>query len=78
MCACWTSARAGGSEERHLAFNRQPLRSRAAIVAAGPAANLLLAVLLYALVNWVGWRSRAPCWLRRRRLGGGAGGVARW
>ena len=26
----------------------------AAIVAAGPAANLLLAVLLYALVNWVG------------------------
>ncbi|MEG0052381.1 MAG: RIP metalloprotease RseP [Comamonas sp.] len=40
--------------EQHLAFNRQPLRSRAAIVAAGPAANLLLAVLLYALVNWVG------------------------
>src|SRR5512133_3168982 len=34
-------------EERHLAFNTQPLRSRAAIVAAGPAANLLLAVLLY-------------------------------
>ncbi|WP_291585958.1 RIP metalloprotease RseP [Comamonas sp. UBA7528] len=42
------------SDERHLAFNRQPLRSRVAIVAAGPAANLLLAVLLYALVNWVG------------------------
>ena len=40
--------------EQHLAFNRQPLRSRAAIVAAGPAANLVLAVLLYALVNWVG------------------------
>lgn len=40
--------------ERHLAFNTQPLRSRAAIVAAGPAANLLLAVLLYALVNWSG------------------------
>ncbi len=40
--------------ERHLAFNTQPLRSRAAIVAAGPAANLLLAVLLYALVNWYG------------------------
>lgn len=40
--------------EQHLAFNRQSLRSRAAIVAAGPAANLVLAVLLYALVNWVG------------------------
>ena len=34
--------------ERHLAFNTQPLQSRAAIVAAGPLANLLLAVLLYA------------------------------
>ena len=41
-------------EERHLAFNTQPLRSRAAIVAAGPAANLLLAILLYSAVNWVG------------------------
>ena len=41
-------------EERHLAFNTQPLRARAAIVAAGPLANLLLAVLLYALVNWAG------------------------
>lgn len=39
---------------RHLAFNVQPLRSRAAIVAAGPVANLLLAVLLYASVNWMG------------------------
>ena len=41
-------------EERHLAFNTQPLRSRAAIVAAGPAANLLLAVVLYAAVSWMG------------------------
>ena len=41
-------------EERHLAFNTQPLRSRAAIVAAGPAANLLLAILLYSAVNWAG------------------------
>ena len=40
--------------ERHLAFNNQPLRSRAAIVAAGPVANLLLAAALYALVNWTG------------------------
>lgn len=41
-------------EERHLAFNTQPLRARAAIVAAGPLANLLLAVVLYAVVNWSG------------------------
>ena len=40
--------------ERHLAFNTQPLRSRAAVVAAGPLANLLLAILIYAGVNWVG------------------------
>ena len=41
-------------EERHLAFNTQPLAARAAIVAAGPLVNLLLAVLLYAIVNWSG------------------------
>jgi regulator of sigma E protease len=41
-------------QERHLAFNQQPLSARAAIVAAGPVANLLLAVLLYATVNWIG------------------------
>ncbi len=41
-------------EERHRAFNTQRLRSRVLIVAAGPAANLLLAVLLYALVSWIG------------------------
>ena len=40
--------------ERHLAFNTQPLKSRAAVVAAGPVANLLLAVLLYSVVNWSG------------------------
>lgn len=42
------------AEERHRAFNTQPLRSRAAIVAAGPIANLLLAVVLYTAVNWIG------------------------
>ena len=36
------------------AFNRKSLRQRAAIVAAGPAANLLLAVLLYAGSHWIG------------------------
>ncbi|MBK6615940.1 RIP metalloprotease RseP [Ottowia sp.] len=41
-------------EQRHLAFNTQPLKSRALIVAAGPVANLVLAALLYAAVNWIG------------------------
>ena len=41
-------------QERHMAFNTQTVGKRAAIVAAGPAANLLLAVLLYAVVNWSG------------------------
>jgi regulator of sigma E protease len=40
--------------ERHLAFNTQPLRARAAVVAAGPIANLLLAIVLYSIVNWSG------------------------
>jgi regulator of sigma E protease len=41
-------------EERHRAFNRQSLSRRAAIVIAGPAANLLLAVLLFAAAQWIG------------------------
>lgn len=45
---------------RHLAFDAQPLRKRAAIVAAGPAANLLLAVLLYAFVGWWGVEQPQP------------------
>ena len=40
--------------ERHLAFNTQPLRARMAVVVAGPLANLVLAALLYAGVNWYG------------------------
>jgi len=36
------------------AFNRKPLRMRAAVVAAGPLANLVLAVLLYSAVHWIG------------------------
>ena len=43
--------------ERPMAFNNRPLRARAAIVAAGPLANLLLAVVLYALVGWVGFEA---------------------
>jgi regulator of sigma E protease len=46
--------------ERHLAFNTQSLRSRALIVAGGPLANLLLAGLLYAAVNWSGVQMAAP------------------
>lgn len=42
------------AHERHRAFNNQPLAARAAIVAAGPLVNLLLAVLLYSAVNWSG------------------------
>ncbi len=41
-------------QERNLAFNTQSLRARAAIVAAGPLANLVLAVVLYAAVSWTG------------------------
>lgn len=36
------------------AFTRQPLSKRALIVVAGPAANFLLAILLYALLNAIG------------------------
>jgi len=39
---------------RQRAFSCQPLRNRAAIVAAGPLANLLLAVLLYAALGMMG------------------------
>jgi regulator of sigma E protease len=42
------------ADQKHLAFNTQPLRKRAAIVAAGPIANLVLAIFLYAIVNWTG------------------------
>ena len=42
------------ADERYQAFNVQPLLARVAIVSAGPVANLLLAALLYAVVNWSG------------------------
>ncbi len=40
--------------ELERSFNRKALWQRTAIVAAGPAANLLLAVLLYAAAHWIG------------------------
>jgi regulator of sigma E protease len=42
------------------AFNRRPLWQRAAVVAAGPIANLLLAVALYGFVQWYGHEEPAP------------------
>jgi regulator of sigma E protease len=47
-------------EDQGKAFNVQPLRSRVAIVSAGPLANLLFAVLLYAGVNWSGVEQAQP------------------
>jgi regulator of sigma E protease len=41
-------------EDRHRAFNRKPLWQRTAVVAAGPLANLGLAVLLYAAASTFG------------------------
>ncbi len=40
--------------EAHRAFNRASLKARTAIVAAGPLANLLLAVLLFGSAYWLG------------------------
>src|SRR5207342_859842 len=37
-------------EERHRAFNRQPVHKRFAIVLAGPLANFLLAIFVYWLL----------------------------
>jgi regulator of sigma E protease len=42
------------SDELGRSFNRKPLWQRSAIVAAGPVANLVLAVLLYAVAHWIG------------------------
>jgi regulator of sigma E protease len=48
--------REGPVDPRDLdrSFNRKKLWQRTAIVAAGPVANLLLAVLLYAAAHWIG------------------------
>ena len=40
--------------DRPLAFNTKPLWQRTAVVAAGPIANFLLAIVLYAAAHWVG------------------------
>jgi regulator of sigma E protease len=46
--------------ERHLAFNRQPVLSRIAVVAAGPLANFLLAFIAYWALFVAGERGYAP------------------
>ncbi|MFP4639129.1 MAG: RIP metalloprotease RseP [Guyparkeria sp.] len=46
--------------ERHRAFNRQPLWKRSLIVAAGPAANILLALFLWWLMFMVGTQGTLP------------------
>ena len=46
--------------EQHLAFGAKPLWMRAAIVAAGPIANFLLAVLVFAAAYMVGVRGVSP------------------
>ncbi len=52
----WIDDQEGGvpAAEECYTFRSKSLPRRAAIVAAGPVANLLLAVLLYAMVNWIG------------------------
>lgn len=47
-------------EERDQAFNNQSVRDRMAIVAAGPVANFLLAILLYASVYALGQTAIKP------------------
>ncbi|MBB2483939.1 RIP metalloprotease RseP [Mitsuaria sp. WAJ17] len=41
-------------EQRGQAFNLKPLRQRVAIVAAGPVANFLLAIVLFTSLAWMG------------------------
>ena len=46
--------------ERHRAFNRQPIRIRAAVVAAGPAANVILALFFWWLMFMIGTQGLLP------------------
>jgi len=46
--------------ERHRAFNTQPVAARAAIVAAGPIVNILLAVVAYTVTFLIGVQGIAP------------------
>ncbi|MDO4905819.1 MAG: RIP metalloprotease RseP [Lautropia sp.] len=46
--------------EAHRAFNRLPLLKRSAVVVAGPVANFLLAIVLYAVLGMAGLQEPAP------------------
>ncbi len=46
--------------EFHRAFNRKSLGARSAVVIAGPAANFLLAIVLYAALGFIGVEEPAP------------------
>ena len=46
--------------EKHLAFDQQSLKARSAIVAAGPAINLIFAAVVYAVLAMVGTQYAAP------------------
>ena len=48
------------SEQLDLAFDRRSLKVRAAIVAAGPLANLVLAALLFSVLAWWGQPQALP------------------
>lgn len=48
------------TQEHHLAFNRQPIYKKTAIIAAGPLFNLLFAFALYWLLFVVGFTTTAP------------------
>lgn len=48
------------AEEQPFAFNRKPVAQRIAIVAAGPVANFLLAIVFYALVQMIGQPALRP------------------
>ncbi|WP_144006977.1 site-2 protease family protein, partial [Pelomonas sp. KK5] len=41
-------------EQRAESFDHHPLRHRVAVIAAGPIANLLLAIVLFAGAMWIG------------------------
>ncbi|MBD1583655.1 sigma E protease regulator RseP [Pseudoalteromonas sp. S16_S37] len=48
------------SEKKHLAFNNKPVLSRIAVVAAGPIANFLFAILVLAVMYMIGVQSAKP------------------
>ena len=47
-------------DERHEAFDQKPVGQRFAIVAAGPAINLIFAAFIYALISMIGVQTPVP------------------